>query len=476
MDMLQVRENLIVDAQGTPVRLRGTAVGGWMNMEHFINGYPGAEEGLRTVMADVLGPNMAHFFFERLLDYFFAEQDVAFIRKCGANVVRLALNYRHFERDDAPFEYVEAGFERLKRVIGWCARYGLYVILDLHAVQGWQNPDWHSDNPSGQALFWQHRHFQDRFVALWEELAHRFRGNPTVAGYNVMNEPICGALHRRYSGQYEPDWDAINQVYSRVVQAIRLVDPQHIVFLEGDNYSRRFAGLDAPFAENLVYSSHNYNVAGFGSGPYPGTINDQHWDRDRQVQDLREHEGTRYARQHNVPLWVGEFGSAYNGLPQEKPDRLRALDDQIDVFEEAGIHWTTWTYKDVGVMGWVQLHPECAYLQLLKPVLEAKTRLATDSWGNWLPTTPTQEAMAQLSRLIERTIGDPDIDPQTNQRLLSRAALAQHVGSLMQPAYAKRFRGLSENEIDRVLQSFALENCRVEQGLIEIVAKRGKPG
>ena len=44
----------------------------------------------------------------------------------------------------------------------------------------------------------------------------------------------------------------------RVVQAIHAIDPDHIVFLEGDYYSRRFDGMETPFAPNLVYSSHNY--------------------------------------------------------------------------------------------------------------------------------------------------------------------------------------------------------------------------
>jgi endoglucanase len=62
-------------------------------------------------------------------------------------------------------------------------------------------------------------------------------------------------------------------------------------------------------------------------------------------------------------LWVGEFGSAYNGPPDEVPDRLRAMDDQIGIFERHGAHWTTWTYKDVGVMGLAVLDPESEYLQ-----------------------------------------------------------------------------------------------------------------
>src|SRR6516225_1372373 len=105
MQMLQVRDGRIVEAGGAEIRLRGTCVGGWMNMENFINGYPGTEHGLRDVMAEALGEAKAHFFFERLLDYFLAEEDLAFLGKIGVNLVRLPLNYRHFESDLQPFVY-----------------------------------------------------------------------------------------------------------------------------------------------------------------------------------------------------------------------------------------------------------------------------------------------------------------------------------------------------------------------------------
>ena len=139
MDILQVQNGKIVDAQANPVRLRGVCVGGWMNMEHFINGYPGDEHGLRATVAGVLGSQTAQFFFDRMLDYFWDEQDVAFLKRCGATVVRLPLNYRHFERDSNPFEYLDTGFARLDRALTWCAQHGIYAILDLHAVQGWQS-------------------------------------------------------------------------------------------------------------------------------------------------------------------------------------------------------------------------------------------------------------------------------------------------------------------------------------------------
>jgi hypothetical protein len=139
MNFLSTEGKNIVDQDGRVVRLRGTCVGGWMNMEDFVNGYSGAEHTLRHEMATVLGASRAEFFFERLLDQFFNESDFEYMRSLGTTVVRLPLNYRHFEDDRAPYVYKEAGFVRLDRVLGWCEKHGLYAILDLHAVQGWQN-------------------------------------------------------------------------------------------------------------------------------------------------------------------------------------------------------------------------------------------------------------------------------------------------------------------------------------------------
>ena len=443
-----------------------------MNSEDFINGYPGAEHGLRGALTDMLGAGKAAFFFERLLDHFFTEDDVAFMKAQGATVVRLPLNYRHFEADAAPFQYLEAGFARLDRAIDWCAKHNLYAILDLHAVQGWQNTDWPSDNANRHALFWQHPHFQDRWIALWEEFARRYKGNAIVAGYNVMNEPASGINDGRLREDHPSDWPTVNRLYRRVVDAIRAIDPDHIIYLEGDYYSRRFEGLDAPFAPNLVYSSHNYTNAGFGPGPYPGVVLGKYRDRSTQIEDFEEHEGTIFFKKYNVPLWVGEFGSIYNGPPEENPDRMRAMADQIDLFNASGVHWTTWVYKDVGVMGWVHLDPESEYMQRLKPVHEAKRQLAVDFWMKWLPQTPAKDLVAQLARLAENAIDDPSIDPAAAEKYLGQAALAGHLAALMQPAYARRFEGLTATEIDRVLASFAFRACLPREELLAVLRPR----
>lgn len=472
MEMLEVRNGKIVNSNGQPIQLRGTCVGGWMNMENFINGYPGDESGVRAIMARDLGSDKAEFFFDRMLDAVLGEEDIRFLKDCGATVVRLPLNYRHFERDDAPFQYSAKGFARLEQMVQWCGKHKLYVILDLHAVQGWQNTDWHCDNSSRQTLFWHHKLFQDRFVALWEEFARHFAGNPIIAGFNVMNEPVTNAPFGRFASEYTPNWEIINQVYRRVVNAIRAIDPDHIIFLEGDYFSSRFEGFEPPFADNLVYSSHNYTAAGFGPGGYPGTFGGQHWDLARQEEIFYNHEGPRFSRKHNVPLWVGEFGSAYNGPASENEDRLQALDDQISVFNRQGAHWTTWTYKDVGIMGWVTLPPESEYMRVIAPALKAKYDLYSDFWMRWLPPTPAVNAVEQLAGIIEAALPGYPVDQAANRTYLMQAALSGYVGNFLQPYYAGCFKGMTETDLDRVLQSFTLKNCRPNEGLVGVLKKQ----
>jgi endoglucanase len=472
LDMLQVNGDQIVDRQGRVISLRGVCVGGWMNMEDFINGYPGPESGMRTAMAQVLGAGKAEFFFDRWLDHFFSEQDVRFIKSLGCTVVRLALNYRHFENDLAPFQYLEKGFARLDQALEWCGRNGLYAILDLHAVQGWQNTDWHCDNASRHSLFWTHKHFQDRFVALWEEFARRYKGNPVVAGYDVMNEPVANAPRGLFNrSTYEPDFEVLNQVYRRAVQAIRQIDPDHIIFLEGELFSSRFEGLEAPetLGGNIVYSSHNYNPAGFGPGPYPSR--EKGWDRDWQEKTFLGASGTRFTREQHAPLWVGEFGAAYNGPPNEIPDRLRALEDQLEVFNHHQAHWTMWVYKDLYVMGWLQVSPESAYFRRIASILKGKQAVFADFWMGWAAPTPVKDSVEALSTQIQETLDDVGVNVQVEARFMEQAVLAGHTAVLMQPAFADLFAGMSEMQLDEILASFRFENCLPHQALLEVLRR-----
>ncbi|MGP4015844.1 hypothetical protein [Saccharopolyspora sp. 5N708] len=112
---LHVEGARIVDEQGHAVVLQGVGLGGWLNMENFITGYPGPERLRRAALRSALGEQAYQRFFAEFLRGFFAEADAAHLASLGLNSVRIPVNYRHFEDDDRPFQLKESGFAELEQ-------------------------------------------------------------------------------------------------------------------------------------------------------------------------------------------------------------------------------------------------------------------------------------------------------------------------------------------------------------------------
>ncbi|KAF4946010.1 hypothetical protein FGADI_11514 [Fusarium gaditjirri] len=290
-----------------------------MLMENFMNGFPGREHQFRAALLKVLGQEK-HDFFDKFLEYFFGEKDAKFLP--APNTV-----------------------STLSSTFTPCLA------------------DWHSDNPTGYTAFWDHKHFQDRAINLWEHIARRYKGNPWVAGYNPMNEPAGS------------EWSRLLAFYDRIVPAIRNVDPDHILFLEGNMVW-----------DNSVYAIHYYCGFGFPNrlGRIKGTKEQESYIRrmyDRKVE---------FMKKHNVPIWNDEFGPIYE-RKEYNPDwdvqnqeRYNMLDRQMAIYTSESIDssaWSIWSYKDVNVMGMTHVSPDSAWLKLLGPIIKKKRDIAVDSWA-----------------------------------------------------------------------------------------------
>lgn len=485
MEHLRVKGKDIINESNKKVMLRGTCIGGWMNMENFINGYPGTEGSLRALMLEKLGEDIGTFFFDEMIDNFLSEQDFKFIAESGANCVRLALNYRHFEDDENPFVYKEKGFKLLDKALDMCKKYNLYAILDMHAVQGWQNSHWHSDNIWGLSLLWRDKLYQERYYSLWQEIARRYADRNEVAGYDIMNEPSSntsiGDFPYNCYENFKPDSERFNKVVRTVVGKIREVDRRHIIFIEGDYYGHIFREMEEPFDDNVVYSSHDYIVCGFGPGKYPGYFqqlrNDRieesgEWNYDKQINHILQTEAWQFAEKYKVPLWVGEFGSQYNTGEEDVIYRLKSMDDQLKAFNELGIHWTTWTYKDCGVMGWVTLSPDSEYIKIIEPVQRMKMLLGAENFTGWRDITPGKRMVIQMAEYMENLFEKTKIEHNTNVRCLSNAVLTGYAAQLLQVEYINLFKDYSKEDIKRILSSFNFKNCVVNTRYLEVLKRR----
>jgi hypothetical protein len=444
----------LVDESGEVVTLAGFGLGGWLNMEDFITGYPGNEEAMRRHLRAAMGQAAYDAFFETFDEVFLTAADADLMSSMGLNSVRLPVNYRRLERDDAPFEYLESGFRQLDRVIDLLASRGIHTIIDLHAAPGYQNHHWHSDNPTHQALFWQHPHFQDRVIRLWEAIADRYRDRPEVAGYNPLNEPA------------DETGEVLPLFYERLVAAIRAVDRRHVLFLDGNRYSTDFACFREPF-EDAVFAAHDYALAGVASSTgYPGTVRGEHVDRTTIEQAFLRR--TEFMRRTGTPIWIGEFGPMYPpDRPEELPWRLDILRDQLAIYREHGASWALWTWKDVGLQGLVVADPASAYMRLTRPVRELKALLGTDSWGG--SDAGVRDILDPIDAAFDTHF--PGYEPYPWGRRQHVNRLVRHI-LLAEPAaerFAALFRGIDATRARELAGAFATRDMIVRTELVEVL-------
>ncbi|KAI0031096.1 glycoside hydrolase [Vararia minispora EC-137] len=465
MSYIRVSGTKLVDGNGQEIILRGAGLGGWMNMENFISGYPGCEFQIREALADAVGKEKSELFFDKFLEYFFQDADAAYFKSLGLNCIRIAFNYRHFEDDMNPRVLKPEGFKHLDRVIDLCAKHDIYTVLDLHTAPGGQNTDWHADAGTHIANFWIHKDFQDRTVWLWEQLAEHYKDNTWIAGYNVLNEPT-DARHTR-----------LVAFYDRLYVAVRAIDPHHTIFLDGNTFASDFSYFGEAWRQwdNTAYSIHDYSLFGFPAAPeeYKGTEMQRHRLR-RSYEKKRE-----WMDQNKLCVWNGEWGPVYARTEYEgdrtdaiNEERLQVLKDQLSIYNEDRLSWSIWLYKDIGFQGMVHVSRSTPYMTLFRDFLAKKHRLAVDAWG--ADTAQVQHVYRPLFDLIEQEI------PPENQTLypwpvwkldsrIGRLARNILVSEFLVKEWADHFVGKSEAEIDEIAKSFAYENCLHRDSLNRIL-------
>lgn len=433
-------------------------------MENFITGYPGHEHQHREAMLAVLGKEKQEYFFDKFLEYFFTEDDAKFFASLGLNCIRLPFNYRHFEDDMNPRVLKESGFKHLDRVIELCAKHSIYTILDMHTVPGGQNPDWHSDSPTGYASFWDYKDHQDRTIWLWCEIAKHYKDNSWVAGYNPINEP-CDPLHYR-----------LPAFYDRFEPIIRAIDPHHILWLDGNTFAMEWKCFEHVIP-NSAYALHDYSQMGFPTGDrFKGTPEQL---EKVESQFLRK---ASFMQQHKVCAWNGEFGPVYanpeldSNAAEINQERYNLLGAQLGVYDKHAIPWSIWLYKDIGVQGMVHTSPDSFYMKTIAPFLIKKRALQLDSWGKY----PSEQVAAVIEPLAawinevcpEATHTYPT--PWHTQRHLARRIMETFVASAFSMEFASLFKGMTMEQLDEAAKSFKFENCVQRKGLNKIMSEHAK--
>ncbi|MBI3550004.1 MAG: glycoside hydrolase family 5 protein [Elusimicrobia bacterium] len=294
---------------GKPLLTRGTSFGNWLVPEGymFLFEKAGAHRQIAELFKELVGPEDARAFWDMWFDTYVTKKDVERLKALGMNLLRVPFNAKLLNPEDYPDVWDEAHFKRLDRVIAWCKEAGLYVVLDMHVAHGGQTGSNIDDSAGGPWLF-DSAASEARTAEVWRRVARRYKDEPAILGYELLNEPIAHYYDvKAYNPKLEP-------VYKRLVDAVRAEDPRHLILIGGAQWNTEFGPLGPPFAPGLVYTFHKY------------------W-TDPTIAVIKQY--LEFRKRYDVPLWMGESGENTD----EWIAKFRA------VLEKEEIGWAFWPYK-----------------------------------------------------------------------------------------------------------------------------------
>jgi hypothetical protein len=391
---LKASGTIVRDGHGTgsPVLLQGANLGGWLISENWMtprdsSGNLPDDYSERQTLINRFGQATADSLIQTYQTSWITTHDLDNIKALGFNFVRAPFYWLDLVNMDGTWR--SDAFTQLDWLVSNCAARGIYVLLDFHGVPGTQVANQQDTGQvSSTAAYWTDAGDQQLTQQIWQNIATHYVGNPWVAGYDLINEPYGAPSQQAL-------WNAYNSLY----QAIRSVDPDHMISMEAVYGDWKLDVLPAPASEgwtNVLYQVHEYQFSqsNNASAVEAGT--------DARVQDFKNH------LSWNVPCLVGEFNDFGPGT-----NPAAVWDYAMQQFQLNGLSWSMWSYKSSrgpspdswGIVDRVQSPPV--------PNLQTASAATIQSdWSQWT----TANAFGYNSMLrpvldtnIRNQLGDRDI-------------------------------------------------------------------
>ncbi|MFT4145995.1 MAG: cellulase family glycosylhydrolase [Mobilitalea sp.] len=296
------------------ILLRGFGLNGWFLPEGYmwkLFNKCDRPRKMEAMIETLCGAEYADKFWTAFLDHYITVRDIEFIAKEGYNSVRLPINARHlYEKDNGQLILKPEMFERIDKLIEWCRKYQVYVILDMHGAPGGQTGQNIDDSEEDQPALFLDKQNEEELIYLWRELVKRYKDEVVVAGYDLLNEPLP-----EFFSQYN---DQLLPLYRRLIKEIREIDKKHMIILEGVHWATDFSIFDTfmkeEAADNIMLQFHKY-----WSNP--------------DVESISKF--IKCAKNLNVPLFMGEGGE----------NNCDWYTTAFPLYESLNISWSFWSYK-----------------------------------------------------------------------------------------------------------------------------------
>lgn len=210
----------------------------------------------------------------------------------------------------------------LENTLDLAQEHGQKIILDMHNYGRYQG-----------ALIGSRKVPYEAYATVWRKLAERFKDHPALHGYDIMNEPHDTAGL----------WPGAAQA---AVDAIREVDRNTLIFVEGDRWASAYhwPKANANFlindpTGNLIYEAHLYFDED-SSGRYR---RDDYSNVDPMLGVQRARPFVEWLKKHGQKGFLGEYG-----VPGSSEPLLKAMENLLVYLNENCVPSAYWA----GGPGW----------------------------------------------------------------------------------------------------------------------------
>ncbi|MDB5053039.1 MAG: glycoside hydrolase family 5 protein [Bacilli bacterium] len=328
-DFLKTSGTVIKNNSGTGsiVTLHGTNLGGWLMQEGWMSPMNTPDQfTLTQTLWNRFGTDTNQSLQSGYQDTWIQASDLDNIKNMGLNLVRVPMYWEDFMNPDGSMKADSVSFRKLDWLVTQSAQRNIYVILDFHGIEGGDCP-WQSCGIMNSNQLWVNSTFQDRTVQIWERLATHYNGNPTVAGYDLMNEPLLTSGATDSPAQVKQKYDYYNRLYN----AVRAKDSNHIIIVEAFFDWEQALAPSTYGWSNVVYQTHHYNMSAYDD-----------WNTTNSMMDSWLTKMAQYQANWNIPVYAGEYAFGQNDLWEKWLTGLNALNAS----------WSNWSYKVTGSGNW----------------------------------------------------------------------------------------------------------------------------
>ena len=310
LSFIKTNGTQLVDSTGNSLILKGTNLGNWLVPEGYMFKMEqvNAPRKIDELLYELVGPDSLQVFWKGFLDNYITHDDIKYLKSIGVNHLRLPFHYKMFT-DDLYMGERNSGFKYFDRLIDWCREEQLYVLLDMHCAPGGQTGD-NIDDSYGYPYLFKSKSSQDLMTKIWVDIAKKYKDEPVIIGYDIVNEPIA----HYFNDELEDLNHKLFLLYNRIIKEIRAVDKEHTIFLNGSNWSGNFDVFEELVDDNVVYEFHKYWF-------------DVNQEAIQTYLDFRD--------KHQVPIYIGETGENTD----EWVNEFRVL------LDEHNVNWCFWPYK-----------------------------------------------------------------------------------------------------------------------------------